>query len=662
MLNRLRYLLCLFPLLALGSCTTPGGTAAPGAQIERFEIISRTPAFGGKTFGDAGSYETIVGVAHLRIDPRHRLNLPIVDLDKVPAPDGWVRYKSDVVIVRPTDAAKASRVLVVDLPNRGRKLFLRMVNEGTQAVDASADAGTGFTMRRGHTLAWIGWQGDIALAADGKLTGAQFPVATSNGAPITGQSMEEAVFDDGKPVGAMTLAYPAASLDQSQASLTVRAHATAAATVMPASAWRYTSTTAIELTRAGGFDAGAIYQFRYQARDPKVMGLGMAALRDVASFLKSGAPDAAGQANPLADIRPEVTLATGVSQSGRFLRDLIWHGFNADPRGGKVFDGAMPLIAGSRKSFVNARFAQPGRYSTQHLDHITFGDQFPFTYAVTTDPVSGRTDGIFARCEASATCPKLMHIDSSVEFWQGRASLIVTDGAGNDVALPPGVRAYLMSSTQHMYADSPVVGVCRHPNNPAQQAPTVRVLLDHMVGWTRAGKAPPDSRYPLRANAMLTAPERDAVGFPDLRALGIGYPEVINELALVDYSRPLGVADPDKRYRLFVPMADVDGHDIAGVRLPDVAVPLATHAGWNLRRKGFADGQLCGLNGLYVPFAAIPRAGDPRRAVSQRYPKRIEYAKAVAIAARELRDQGLLLDEDVTRFIERAKIESRVAP
>lgn len=662
MLNRLRCLLGLFPLLALVSCASLRGAGAPAAQVERFEIVSRGPAFGGKTFEDGGAYETVVGVAHMRINPQHVLNRPIVDLDQAPAPDGWVRYKTDVVILRPLDPAKASRVLVVDLPNRGNKLFLRMVNEGALAIDAGANPGTGFTMRRGHTLAWIGWQGDIALAADGKLAGTEFPVAASGGAPITGQSVEEAVFDDGKPVGAMKLAYPAASLDQSRASLTVRAYASAAPTPIAAGAWRYSGDSSIEFSRPGGFDAGAIYQFRYMARDPKVMGLGMAALRDVASFLKSGAPDAAGGANPLADIRPQLALAVGVSQSGRFLRDLIWHGFNADPHGGKVFDGAMPLIAGSRKSFVNARFAQPGRYSTEHIDHLTFGDQFPFTYAVTTDPVSGKTDGIFARCEASATCPKLMHVDSSVEFWQGRASLIVTDGAGNDVALPSGVRAYLMASTQHVYADSPLVGVCRNPNNPARQGPTVRVLLERLVAWAGAGKAPPASRYPLRANAMLTVPERDAAGFPDLRALGVAYPEVINELSLVDYSGPAARPDPERRYRLFVPMVDVDGHDIAGVRLPDVAVPLATHTGWNLRRKGFADGQLCGLNGSYLPFSATPRAGDPRRAISQRYPKRIEYAKAVALAARELRDQGLLLDEDVARFIERARIEPRVAP
>lgn len=648
--------------LSLASCATARDAGAPAAQIERFEIIGRAPAFGGASFDAAGGYETIVAVAHMRINPRHPANRLIADLELAPAPDGWIRYKTDVVILRPRDAAHASRVLLLDLPDRGGKLFQHMVNEGSDAIDTAAGAGTGFSMRRGHTLAWIGWQGDIALNATGRLAGTAFPLATRGAQPITGRSMEEAVFDDIAPVSKIALTYPAASLAQAIARLTVRAAATASATVLPADAWRYTSATEIELTRPRGFDAGAIYQFEYEARDPKLMGLGMAALRDVTSFLKSGAPDGAGQANPLADIRPEVALAVGVAQSGRVLRDLIWQGFNADPRGGKVFDGAMPLVAGSGKSFVNARFAQPGRYSTQHNGHLAFGDQFPFSYAVTTDPVSGATDGIFARCQANDTCPKLMHVDSSTEFWQARASLLVTDGAGKDIALPAGVRAYLLSSTQHIFTTTPAVGICRYPDNPAAQAPLIRALLERLVAWTRSGKEPPPSRYPRLADAMLTAPEREAVGFPDLSAAGVAFPTVINALTVADYGALPARPDAARSYQLLVPMTDADGHDIAGIRSPDIEVPLATHAGWNLRRAHFAEGQLCGLNGMLAPLAPTPRAGDPRRAISQRYASRLEYAKAVAIAARALRDQGLLSEDDTERFIERAKNERRVRP
>ena len=659
--RRLLLVVCIVTAAVnLNGCSTL--STAPGAQLERFEIVQRGPAFGGKAFDQAGPYESIAAIAHMRIDPRDPANARIVDLDKAPTSGGWVHYKTNVVILRPVAAAHASRVLLLDVPNRGGKLLLHMLNEGTGGIDSANDAGNGFAMRRGHTLVWIGWQGDIALTPDARQLGTELPLALEHDAPITGASVNETVFDDGKTSGTLTLQYPPASRDQAHATLTVRASATAAPTTMPAISWHYTTEGNVELTRAAGFDAGAIYRFDYTARDARVMGLGMAALRDVTSYLKSAAPDAAGQANPLADIGPQTAIAVGISQSGRVLRDLIWQGFNADAQGRKVFDGAMPLIAGSRKSFVNARFSQPGRYSTQHIDHITYGDQFPFSYAVTTDPVSRRRDGIFARCLTTATCPKLMHVDSSLEFWQARASLIVTDGAGRDIALPSDARAYLLSSTQHMAARAPVVGICKYPSNNAQQGPAVRVLLDRLVAWTRAGAVPPPSRYPRVADAMLTQPNRDAVGFPDLSRIGIDYPTVINDLQLVDYSTPGGRVDPDKRYQVLVPMADQDGHDIAGIRLPDVAVPLATYAGWNLRRRSFAEGQLCGLNGMSAPLPATPRAGDPRRALSQRYGSRLEYAKAVALSARELRDQGLLLDEDVERYIERAKIEQRVAP
>jgi hypothetical protein len=652
-LTRLRHLFCLAPVMLLASCATTRAPVLPASVVERFEIISRSPAFAGAPFEGGGEYETIVAVAHMRINPRHPANAQIADIDKAGAPGAWVPYKTDVVIMRPREAARASRALLVELPNRGGWLFPVMANDASME-GGKVNAGNGFTMRRGHTMAWIGWQGNLPLAASGNAAGMQLPVATLDGAPITGPSFEEAVFDNTDKDGTIKLSYPAATLDQSRARLTVRSYVGADAGLIPAAAWRFDGPSAISLTRPSGFDAGAIYRFEYQATQPTLMGLGMAALRDVTTFLKS-APD-----SPLADIRPDVTVAVGVSQSGRVLRDMIWQGFNRAPDGARVFDGAMPLIAGSRKSFVNLRFAQPGRYSTQHLDHITYGDQFPFSYAVTKDPIGGKTDGVFARCLATASCPKLMHVDSSVEFWQGRASLVVDNGAGKDIALPGDVRAYLMSSTQHMAAERPATGICKYPSNPARQGPAVRVLLDHLVEWARNGAEPPPSRYPRHADSMLTAPTRESVGFPDLQT--VAFPLALNALTVVDYSGAVARPDPMRRYQAYVPMVDADGNDLAGIRLPDIAVPLATYTGWNLRRKGFAEGQLCGLNGMHVPFPATAQAGDARKPIGQRYANRLAYAKAVALAARELRDQGLLLQEDVDRYIERARTDRRVAP
>ncbi|QYF92430.1 hypothetical protein KY495_16965 [Massilia sp. PAMC28688] len=653
-----RLILCLAPAF-LAACATPAIPDTDAGGVERLDIISRTPAFAGAPFEVGGAYETIVAVAHLRANPRHVANRGIVDIDHARGADGWVRYKTDVVITRPVEAARASRVLLLEIPNRGNALLPLLANDAATLPGRPASAGNGYTMRRGHAMVWVGWQGDIPLAQNGSkagnAAGMQLPLATIGGQSITGPSFAEVVPDTVAAEGSIELAYPAASLEPGRAVLTVRAHATAPATTLPEAAWRYASPTSVVFTRAAGFDAGAIYRFAYQARDARPMGLGMAALRDVTAYLKL-----ARAGNPLADIRPDVAVAVGVSQSGRVLRDFLWQGFNRAPDGSRVFDAAMPLIAGSRKSFVNVRFAQPGRYSTQHLDHLTYGDQFPFSYAVTRDPVSGRTDGIFARCQASATCPVLMHVDSSVEFWQGRASLVVSDGAGHDLPMPPSVRTYLMSSTQHIAAERPATGICRYPSNPARQGPVVRVLLDHLVAWARSGTEPPASRFPRHADAMLTAPTREASGFPDLRAIGVHFPQVINELSVVGYED--GVARPDRArpYQLHVPMTDADGHDIAGIRLPDIAVPLATHTGWNLRRQPFASGQLCNLNGSYIALPASAQAGDPRPPLAARYRCRMEYAKAVALAARELRDQGLMLQEDVDRYIARALNEQRV--
>ena len=215
--------------------------------------------------------------------------------------------------------------------------------------------------------------------------------------------------------------------------------------------WRYVDEREIEITRPAGFDGGAIYEFIYEAKDPIVMGLGFAAMRDAVSFLRYEPADRAGNPNPVAVDGELARTATslGISQSGRMLRDLVYQGFNEDVAGRVVFDGIHPNIAGSRKTFTNYQFGQPGRWQKQHEDHVYPGDQFPFTYATLTDPLTGRTDGLLERCRASDTCPKVVHSDGEAELWQARASLVVTDPAGGHIELPENVRVYLLAGTQH---------------------------------------------------------------------------------------------------------------------------------------------------------------------------------------------------------------------
>ena len=655
----------LLPAVLVG-CALPekrpiGGAAA---TVERIEVVNRKPAFGGTRFGDVGEYDMVVAVAHVLADPRHPANQGIIDLAAAADPDGMVRYRTDVVILRPRDADKASRVLVFDVANRGRKLMLPLVDDGELQADTAKQAGNGWLMRQGHTMLWIGWQGDLPLDRSGQNVGMALPLATDRGAPITGTSLEEVVFDAPGASGTMPLSYPAATPDTARAELTVRARPGARATVLPADSWRYKSASEIELQRPAGFDAGAIYQFRYEARDPRPMGLGMAAVRDVVTFLKFAQADAQGQAQPMADIRPKVTVAIGISQSGRFLRDFIWQGFNAAPTGGRVFDAAMPTIAGSRKSYTNVRWAQPGRYSRQHEDHWVYGDQFPFGYGTITDPLTGRTDGIFARCRTDETCPKLMHVDSNLEFWQARSSLVATDGAGRDVPLPDDVRAYLMSSTQHVASGTPATGICQLPNNPARQTSTYRALMTRLIAWARDGQPPPPSRFPSVAAGTLVQPQRTAMGFPDLGALGLTLPVELNDLNPVDHSVTPARIDTGRRYMVFVPKTDADGHDVAGIRGPDIDAPLATHTGFGLRKASFAEGQLCGLTGSYLPLSKDVQERssrrDPRPSMAERYSTRAAYVEQVRASAERLKTDGLMLEEDVARVLDVAVKDQRV--
>ncbi|MFT4191046.1 MAG: alpha/beta hydrolase domain-containing protein [Comamonas sp.] len=659
-------------VLAAGCVHPPGqdvaGTAAHPAQaqaraqaarIETLEITRREPAFAATAFGDVGVYERITGIATVALDPRAPANQAIADLALAADADGLVRYQADVVMLRPRDLSKSSRTLIVDIPNRGNKLALMRLNDGANQFDTAEQAGNGWAMRQGHVLLWIGWQGDVPLGQAGQTVGTRFPVAREGGRAIVGTSREEFIFDDTAAVSRARLTYPAVAAEMPRAILTVAATPDAPPRVLPPSDWRFLDERQIEIRRPPDADGGAIYTLSYQARDPVVMGLGLAALRDIGSFIRSGQADAAGHAGWLAEAPPSTAIAMGISQSGRFLRDFIWQGFNTDVQGRPVFEGAMPIIAGSRKTYTNVRWAQPGRYSRQHEDHRFYGDQFPFSYATTTDPVSHRTDGIFKQCTAARNCPKTLHVDSSLEFWQARSSLLVTDGLGRAIPVPDNVRLYLMGSTQHGPAAQPSRGICQTLSNPAQQSATVRALLDRLVQWTTQGRPPPESAYPSVADHTLAAPDRQAVGFPDLSAIGVAFPRQLNTLALTDPTRANAQADPGKTYRILVPTTNADGIDAAAILAPEVQLPLATHTGWALRAQGFAQGQLCNLNGSMIPLAptqaARLAAHDPRPALAERYKSKSDYLLQTNTVAEQLFEQGYLLEEDIVRAVADAK-------
>ena len=282
--------------------------------------------------------------------------------------------------------------------------------------------------------------------------------------------------------------------------------------------------TKISIKRPDGFDAGAIYEFIYTAKDPKVMGLGFAATRDIVSFLRHETADAAGTANPLAG-RIDRAIGFGLSQSGRYLHDYLYLGFNADEAGRTVFDGLMPHISGGKKTFTNYRFSQPGRSPYQHADMLYPGADFPFTYPVTTDALTGKSDGFLTRCLAAGNCPKIIKTDSEIEFYQQRASLVATDTQGNALTMPDNVRLFLLSNLQHYApanAKSEMTKTCTFPTNPLNAGPPLRALLVALDAWITNGTPPPASRYPSRADGTLVPPAIDEVGFPNIP--GFGYP------------------------------------------------------------------------------------------------------------------------------------------
>ena len=614
--------------------------AAPvRAQITRVELeVVESPALDGRSFGAVGPYERLRGLVHGAVDPGDPRHAEIVNLDRAPRnAAGRVEYSTTVEIYRPIDMRRWNRAIYHTVPNRG-----------------GAGAGEDVLLERGFALVRVGWQGDLTPTESNIVP--FLPVArNADGSSIVGRAMEELIFNDQERVSVARLTYEAASLDPSRATLTVR-HDQQSPRARPADLrWSFTSAREIRIERPAGYDGGAIYELVYEAKDPIVMGLGFAAMRDAISFLRYERADAAGNPNPLAfEGLPEVAISIGISQSGRMLRDLLYLGFNEDTRGRIVFDGMHPDIAGSRKTFTNYAFSQPGRWQKQHEDHFFPGDQFPFTYATLRDPISGRTDGLLERCARSGTCPKIIHTDGEAEVWQARSSLIVTDPLGDHVDLPDDVRVYVIAGTQHgggagVHVATPRTGFCQNPSNPMNLSAIRTALTVALHEWVADGVEPPPSRFPTVANGGLVPPS--ALAFPSIP--GVTYSGSVNGLRLMDH----GSVPPTEgdAYTVLVGRVDADGNMIDGVRHPNLAVPVGTFTGWNLRREGFGEGGQCAGTGSFIPFAKTRAermaSGDPRPSLEERYPTHEAYVEAVRRAADELVRERLLLPADAADIV-----------
>ena len=642
-----------------------------GSEIGAVRITAAepmTPAFSGRVFGDAGVYVCLSGTVTGELDPSHPQNAGIVNLDRAPRNNaGRVEYRAPFCLLRPADLGRGNGWLLYDVVNRGNKLALTRLNYGAEGNDllTPAHAGDGMLMRHGFSVLWSGWQAGVPDGA-GRLV-ATFPIAANPDGPISQRIRDEFIAEGiGGPGDAFIqdidetrfsarLSYAAVSVDAASCSLTVRQRERDQRVVPPGLVWRFIDSNHIEIRRPPGFDKGAIYEFIYTARDPAVMGIGFAAIRDLVSALRHDT----SSANPLCGgIRH--ALGFGISQSGRVLRDFVHLGFNKDLNGRKVFDAVMPVVGGSRRTFINHAFAQPGRYARQHEDHSFPDDQFPFSYPVTSDAISGRIDGILRRAVADGVAPKIMHLDADSDLWAGRASLVATDTRGNDLPMPDNVRLYLASSVQHAVYRPNAPTAAQLPGNPLGYGAWMRALLIALVAWAEHGQQPPASRFPSRSAGTLVTREEAERGFPALP--GVEFPGVLNELHLRDHSTEPPLEGP--AYPVLVCAVDRDGNSLGGLRHPLVTAPLATYTGWAVRGPGYAPGDLFSVQGSMIPFAATEaerQAGDPRPSVEARYGSRDTWALRVAEAAEQLVADRLLLREDADRLIAAARESYDVA-
>ena len=651
----------------------------------RVQIDTREPFADGISFGSVGPYERISGRVAFEVDPEAPAYHGVVDLEHAPRnPSGMVKYSTDVYILRPVELERGNHRLLYDVNNRGNKRILQWFNDGAASNEPSnaEHAGNGFLMRRGYTIVWSGWQGDI-LPGDGRLT-MTVPTATDKGREITGVVRTELIADEPGlrcfPLSGndYTLSYPAASLDTREATLTYREYERDPRIPIGSDRWEFAELTtkkdspvpsARHCYLPSGFRPGWIHELIYFAKDSLVLGLGFTGVRDLVSFLRRGERDDDGTPNPLRenDAGMEKAYAWGRSQSGRFLRELVYRGFNEAPHNRRVFDAVYPHVAGGGRVVLNYRFAQPGRFPQQHADHLYPSDQFPFAYPVVTDPLTGETDGILKRPD---TDPLVTHTQTSSEYWERRGSLVHTDPLGNDLADHERARVYLFSCTQH--SADPLEGSQerphRHPPNPLNVAPSLRALLDAMDAWATDGTPPPESRVPRRSDETAVPAEVVKARFPAIP--GVECPAQPSLLYVQDHgpdfdggliSREPPEEDEERPYAVLVPQVDGDGNEVPGIRPPAVEVPLATFTGWNFRPIGRAEKALAALTGSFFPLSPTlderRSRGDPRPSIEERYRSKAHYVRAVALAAQRLVQQRLLLEEDADRYVELAMKE-----
>ena len=635
----LRRLNRIVPLLACAVLTA----AAAHAEVTRVEIRSRTDALGGRAFGETGAYEVLSGTIYFAVDAANPHNQVIVDLDKAPRnPQGRVEFSSDIVVLRPRDPAKGNGVLFFDVVNRGNKSLLQVFSRASRGTDFTSEKefGDAWLLKQGYTLVFVGWQFDIAPGQ--ALVGFSAPVATENGAPITGWVRmpfisDKAVASFKYSSGYNTVTYLPLNTQDTSYRLTVREGTFAPPRLIARDEWEFARVDGASVVAdpasvhlKSGFKPGFTYELSFETRNPPVAGLGMAAIRDAASAFKYGTNEVASG---------KLAYMYGASQTGRLIRQMVHEGFTVDESGRKVFDAAFIQTGAVGFGSFNERFAQPNE-----LGPFT-QTKFPFLYRTTVDPITGREDGLGKRIPAGLE-PKLFLVDSSSEYWdRGRVAAMrhtAMDGSA-DLQDAPNVRVYQLAGTKHGAGSFPAASNGgQFPENTNDYRWAQRGLMAALDAWTRTGVEPPPDTHPNLQDGSLIA-HKD-FHFPSIP--GVQQPTFV----------PGGFrADVPVAYSampFLLPKVDADGNDAAGIRLPIVAVPLGTLTGWQFRSAQIgAPSTLIAMAGAFIEFpktkADRERTKDPRLSIAERYGSRAEYLKRVHEAAVKLADQRFVLKEDV---------------
>jgi hypothetical protein len=651
-MNRYIYIRKIFGILMVSSIMTlaPVGLRA---GVTRVEITSRQDVLAGKAFGSVGAYEKLAGKVYFAVDPNNPHNKIIADLDKAPRnSEGKVEFSADLWILTPKDPAHGNGVALFDVVNRGGKGLLSVFNRAKGSSDPTAESefGDGLLMREGYTLVAVGWEFEVRKARDKNLVGLQVPIATDNGQPITGwispwfipEKASES-FDYTSEYN--TDVYPPLDPKNPAYRLTVREGWVATPRLIPREDWQFgrmengkVVSDANWLTVKGGIKAGQTYQLTYESKNPPVAGLGFAAIRDFASAIKN---------NSDAIVHARLVYTYGASQVGRYQRQLVYEGFTTDEQGRQAIDALFIHTGGTSFGSFNKRFALPNE-----LGSFT-ETVFPIRYEITTDPMTGKRDGLGARIPAGLE-PKIFFVDTGSEYWdRGRVAALrhlSMDGL-EDLPDPPNVRIFTLAGTKHgpgswPPADSPLQPLKVNPNDYRWAQRALLVALDH---WARQGVAPPPSRHPQLSDGTLVA-QRD-IKFPNLSA--VQWPLHVPGGFRADLSGVFSVLP------FIVPQVDSDGNDMGGIRLPEQAVPLGTYTDWAFRSEQTgAPETLIAMAGSYIPFAKTrgdrDKNHDPRASVEERYGTRAEYVRRVEEAAKKLAQERYLLQEDVAPIVEAA--------